>query len=410
MKLTSTQIKAARHTGGAPRRLADGRGLCLVVHASGTKTWKLRTRGADGKQRDITLGQYPEVGLADAREIANTHRLAKAKAKSQGEDYKPVVEPSPKPEDPVYVPTFRDVAIRYVRHRTDWVAGHRARFVNRMENDVFPAIGCMLLDEIDVADLLAIANGIAARQANDTAHRVVQMIAQVIDYGRITAGIRRDNPARGLKLAMPKRPPAKHREAITDDPAMFGAFLRDLDNWPGTSIAVELIKFDALVFQRPGEIRNMRWDHVDWKGARWTFTASKVGREHIVPLSTQAVAQLQSLHKITGRTDYVFSSTAGKPMSNVLPSQMLKKLRWRDRQSAHGLRATARTMLVERLGFDRKWVETQLSHVTKETHGHAYDRAQFLEGRTQMMQTWADYLDGLRADPANKGVTIGAAR
>jgi integrase len=348
--------------------------------------------------------------LADAREIAATHRLAKAKAKSRGEDYKPVVEPSPKPEAPFDVPNFRDLAVRYVLHRTDWVAGHRARFVHRMEKDVFPAIGSMPLDEIDVADVLTIANGIAARRANDTAHRVVQMIAQVIDYGRITAGIRRDNPARGLKLAMPKRPRAKHREAITDDPALFGAFLRDLDNRPGTSVAVELIKFGALVFQRPGEIRMMRWDQLDWKAARWTFTASKVGREHIVPLSTQAVAQLQSLHKITGRSEHVFATAAGKPMSNVLPSQMLKKLGWRDRQSAHGLRATARTMLVERLGFDRKWVETQLSHVTKETHGHAYDRAQFLEGRTQMMQAWADYLDDLRADPANKVVIMGATR
>jgi integrase len=163
----------------------------------------------------------------------------------------------------------------------------------------------------------------------------------------------------------------------------------------GRTFFKPLLKTCLFTFQRPGEVRAMRWADIDWGRRLWMPHITKTDVAHAVPLSDQMIVLLREMEQITGEQKFVFALSQ-KPISDVATNQMIKKLGWQGRVTAHGFRATARTVLAERLSFEPRHIELQLAHAVPETHGGAYNRALHLAERTAMMQAWADWLDQVR--------------
>jgi integrase len=240
---------------------------------------------------------------------------------------------------------------------------------------------------------------IEARGALDAAHRCLGYSSQIFRYAIATARSKR-NPAAHLRGALP---PTKggHFASITD-PEKVGELLRAIDGYEGALITRCALRLAPLTFVRPGELRTAEWEHVDIDAAEWRIPAERMKMREglIVPLSRQAVEVLEELQPATGRGLYLFPSvqSPGRPMSENTINGALRRLGYAsDEMTGHGFRAMARTILDEVLEFRVEWIEHQLAHEVKDPNGRAYNRTAFLEGRTKMMQAWADYLDELRS-------------
>ena len=264
------------------------------------------------------------------------------------------------------------------------------------DSDIFPYLGKRSLSAITAPELLEVLRRIEERGAVETAHRVKQVCGQLWRYaiatGRATHDITAD--LRGALLSTKSGQMA----AITD-PKQVGPLLRACDNYNGTLVVRCALRLAPLVFVRPGELRAAEWAHIDMKAAEWRYRASKTHTDHIVPLSTQAIAILREIYPLTGNGRYVFPSerTRSRPMSdNAILSAMRRMGIPKDEMTGHGLRAMACTILQEVLKWPEAVVEHQLAHKVKSPNGTAYNRTAFIEDRRQMMQQWSDYLDSLR--------------
>ncbi len=336
----------------------------------------------------VSLGQYPEVSLADAREISDEIR----KERKLGQDPVRQKEKTQREITAAEANTFTSLAKDFIALNEDrWVKGHTERFRHRMEKDVFPEIGNIPVAEIGPTDVLAVLRGIERRSAVNTAHRVKGMISQVMRYG-VALGYITIDPARDLTIALKSVPKPTHRPALMT-PEDIGTFLKKLRAWNGNTVAREALTVVIYTFQRPGEVRLMRWEDVDMEARIWRDGVSKVSVNHSVPLSRQVMQILEERRKLTGHREHVFSNPV-KPFSDVLYSQFIKKLGYSTNTvTAHGWRATARTVLDETLKYDPRFIEHQLSHAVQDANGRAYNRTLYLEERTEMMQTYADWID-----------------
>lgn len=382
--LTTKEIQGAKPK-TKPYRLSDGgrSGLVLDVRPSGEKFWRLRC-SIDGRETFITLGRFPDMGAAEAREESSTIR----RRIREGAD--------PRAQRGQGV-TFKDYAKRYLAERSArWVPGHKKRLEQRLERHVYSRIGNRPIAELRPAEILAMARKVAAAGAVDTSHRLVGLVGEVCRFA-LAEGACEFDPTRDLKGVLPVAKPS-HRPAITD-PKTLGRFMKDLrgaNQLPADQRA--LLLGIVHTFQRPGEVRMMAWASIE--AALWRFTASKTGLAHAVPLSTQMLGLLAERRAVVDEAlPYVFPGRGGAGcLSNPMPSHAIDAMGWdTDTVSAHGFRATARTMLAERLGADPRLIELQLGHAPPEVHGRAYNRALYINQRTDMMQRWSDYLDTLAA-------------
>ena len=384
-ELTTIACKKARCPEGKPFvRLPDGKGLFLRVKATGEKLWQLRVYTP--RETTYGLGEFPAVSLAEARTKADKYRKI---IKAGGN---PIAEKKPK--------TFRDVAEAWMkRQQHRWVAKTADKTKGWMVNDVFPRIGKLAPDAIEAADVLAILRRIEAAGHHDKAHRVKQAIQRVFAYA-IGVGAAKRNPAADINGRDTLTPVVvTHRAAITK-PSKFGELLRAVDGYQGDVATREALKLLALTFVRPGELRLMEWAEIDFDALEWRIPASrmKMKSEHVVPLSKQAVAILRYMQEITGDGRYVFPSirTRQRPLSNNTLNAALRRLGFsKDEHTAHGFRSSASSMLNEQ-GFPGDVVELQLAHKERNAVRAAYNRSERMQERREMMQQWADYLDGLR--------------
>ena len=391
MPLTKQKIETAKPR-DARYRLTDGGGLVLVVNPSGKKVWRFRYQ-REGKDANVTLGSFPLVTLLDARAKA----LELKRAQGQGSDPAIELQREAERKRTVAGETFGAVAEAYMkRERPHWAEGHYERFRNRMQRDVYPVIGKQPVAAVKPVDVTRAVRGIEARGAQDTAVRVVGMIGQVLRYA-VAKGMADRDVTADLKGGLDRPPPTKHMAAVIDRVDL-GRMLADVWDWPGDSYGKPLLQLAAYLFQRPGEIQAMRWSDVDLDNALWSYRVSKVGVDHAVPLPEQAVAVLRDLHKVTGRFEFVFYSHGAKSkhVSSQIATKLLDKVGWRDRQTVHGFRAVARTLIAEDLKVEPRLIEQQLSHGVAEAHGRAYNRTQYVDERRAMMQRYADHLDALR--------------
>lgn len=395
MPLTETAIKALK-----PRtkiyRVADSKGLCLEITPSGGKLWRYRYRH-DDKAKMLALGKYPEISLKEARERRDEAR----KQLAHGIDPSGARKEERAVEEARRATTVEAVAREWIE---TWRAGkaesHVRNVIARLENYVFPQIGAQPIAEVGAPEALRLLQRIQDMGFVENAHRVKSILSQVMRYAIVTGRAERD-PCQDLKGAL-QSPQTTHMAALTK-PADVAGLLKAIDSYQATSHASSVtcaaLKLAPLLFVRPSELIAMRWADIDLDKAEWAYTVGKTKTAHLVPLARQAVAILTTLQGLTVESGWVFPSCRhGRHISNATINKALQTLGYDTKTeiTAHGFRAMARTMLAERLGYPPEVIEHQLAHKVPDTLGTAYNRTKYLDQRREMMQAWADYLDGLR--------------
>lgn len=394
MSLTDTAIRAAKPSDKA-RKLFDGGGLFLFITPAGAKSWRLKYRFLN-KEKLLALGLYPQVSLKEARERAADAR----KMLESGKD--PSVER--KQSKVLMQNTFELVAMEWHEKQTPaWSQGYAGDILQRMHRNIFPIIGSRPVAAVSAPELLALLRKIEARGTIEVAHVVRTICSSVFRYAIITGRAERD-PAADLKGALSARVRKSH-PAITS-PDTVGILMSAIDNYPGTLVVRSALKLIALTFCRSGEIRKAEWKEFDLADSLWRIPAEKMkmSRDHLVPLSRQAMAILERLRQYSGNDQYVFPSynTEKKSMGRGTLRSAVRRLGFeKDEMCPHGFRSMASTLLNE-LNFNGDWIERQLAHVPREYIRGIYNRAEYLPERRKMMQAWADYLDELREKAKNE--------
>ena len=393
MPLTDTAIRNAK-PGAKPKKLTDGFGMYLEISPAGGRYWRIKFRVA-GKEKRLSLGVYPTVGLKAARSRRDDIRLLLANGDDPSDTRKADKVARTRPE----ASTFEAVAREWwAKTRPIWTPGHGRTVLRRLEQYIFPIIGARALADLCSADLLGMLQPLEARGVGETAHRVLHICGQVCRYAIATSRLAHD-PTPALRGALTPTKP-KHFAAVTD-PKELAALLRMLDGYQGTPVVASALRLAPLVFVRPGELRQAKWADIDLDTAEWRFLVTKTQTPHIVPLATQAIAILRSLHAVTGTGVFVFpgARSNGRPMSDNAVLAALRRMGIeKDVMSGHGFRAMARTTLDEVLHVPPHLLEHQLSHTVKDPLGRSYNRTAHLPERQRMMQEWADYLDTLRRE------------
>jgi len=400
MPLTDPEVRNAKPF-EKPYKLADGGGMYLEVMPNGSKYWRLKYRFA-GKEKRLALGVYSALGRPNSETVTLTEaRQRMADAKKQIRDgidpsHQRKVEKITKVQNAAN--TFEGVAHEWLEK---FGAKKSASTIEKnlfiLRRDVFPWLGVLPIAEIKPADLLAVLQRIESRGALETAHRAKQFAGQIFRYAIATQRAERDI-SQDLKGALPP-PNVKHHAAITD-PVKFGELIRAIDGFKGTLVVKCALKLAPLIFVRPGELRQTEWAWVDVDAATICYPASvmKMREDHVVPLSRQALEVLREIRPLTMRGKYVFPSirTSERPMSEAAINAALRRIGYgKEEMTGHGFRAAARTIMDEVLGFRVDIIEHQLAHAVKDPNGRAYNRTAHLPQRREMMQGWADYLDGL---------------
>ena len=392
MALTDTAVRNAKPRPN-PYKLSDGQGLSLVIRPNGGKWWRFRYYFG-GKEKMLSLGVYPEVGLKDARERRDEARKLVASDMDPSEARKAEkVQVSEEGE------TFELIAHEWhEKFKPSWTTSHADKIMRRFKRDIFPWLGSRPIREITAPELLAVIRRIESRGIVETAHKALQNCGGVFRYAVATGRAER-NPAADLGGALPPKN-TKHHPSIVD-PKGVAELLRAMEGYTGSFVTLCAMRLAPLVFVRPGELRKAEWAEVDLDKAEWRIPAAKMKmrEQHIVPLSKQAVAILQELQPLTGSGLYVFPGerSAARPMSENTVNAALRRLGYtKEQMTGHGFRSLATTLLNE-MGFNRDWIERQLAHGERNGVRAAYNFAEYLPERRKMMQAWGDYLDGLKS-------------
>ena len=387
--LTDIRIKAAKPK-EKPYKLYDAAGLYLIVSPSGGRWWRFNY-AQDGKQKTLSLGTYPLVGLKQAREKRDELRRRVANGEDPG-----VARKAAKREG---ADTLQALALEWhAKHKHAWTPVHTNRVIGDLRKDIFPWLGDRPMAEITPPELLATVRRIESRGALETARRVLSDCGRIFRYGVATGRAERDVAA-DLRGALP--PTKSVRYAAITEPKAIGALLRAVDGYEGQLATRCALQLAALTFVRPGELRAAEWAEFDLEAAEWRIPAHrmKMRQVHIVPLSRQATAILRELHPLTGAGRYVFPSlrTPNRPMSENTLNSSLRRLGYSKLEmTAHGFRSMASTVLNE-AGWHRDAIERQLAHAPRDKIRATYNYAEYLPERRKLMQWWADYLNGLRA-------------
>ncbi len=382
---TKPQVKSVR--------LSDGRGMYLEISPAGGKWWRFKYRFA-GKERRISLGVYPDVPLAAAREKREEARRQVAAGIDPGEQRKAakvaLVESTEN--------TFEAIAREWFGlFSTKWVKGHADKIIRRLELNVFPWLGARPIKAITAPELLAVLRRVESRGANETAHRALQVCGRVFRYAIATGRAERD-PSRDLSGAL--APIQERHFASITEPLAVGELLRAIDAYKGAFVTRCALRLAPLVFVRPGELRAAQWVEFDFDKSEWRIPASRMKArvQHIVPLSTQAVAILRELQPLTGRFPFAFPSVRSRyrAMSENVVTGALRRMGYTGQDmTGHGFRSMASTLLNEQ-GWNRDAIERQLAHGERDAVRAAYNYAEHLPERRRMMQAWADYLQKLK--------------
>lgn len=394
MPLKDLTIKSAKPREKA-YKLSDEKGLYLFIKPNGSKAWRLKYRFLS-KEKSLSFGLYPDVTLADAREARDNARKLLAK------DIDPGIAKQ------VSKRTARDAAENsfemiarewFTKFSTKWSPSHGERLLRRLEKDIFPWIGSRPISEITAPELLTTLRRMENRGAVETAHRAHQNCGQIFRYAIATGRAERD-PSADLKGAIP--PAKKRHHASIIKPSAVGELLRAIDGYQGHFVTKCALRLAPLVFVRPGELRHAEWKEINFANAEWRIPAEKMKMrvEHIVPLSTQAVAILRELKALTGSGEYVFPSirSGKRAMSENTVLSALRRLGYTsDEMTGHGFRSMASTLLNEQ-GWNPDAIERQLAHSERDSVRAAYNYAEYLPERKRMMQKWADYLESLNKD------------
>ncbi len=394
--LSDTKCRSATSDGKPIRKLADGRGMFLWVYADGRKSWRFRYQ-IGGKEKSLSLGSYPDVGLKAAR----AKREAARTLLDAGRDPSAERQADKRRQTLAFENSFQNVAEEWAKKRANtWVASHALDVKRRLEKNIYPALGLRPIAEIDAPELLAVVRKIESRGAHDLSHRVLSVCGQVFRYG-VATGRCKSDPSKDLRGALT---PHKKTKQAAVRPEELPALLRAIAGYDEigdkqTRLALQLL---AKTFVRTNELIGAEWAEFDLEGAMWTIPASrmKMKQEHLVPLSRQAIALFKEMKEIGGGSRFVFPGrNRDKPVSNNTMLFALYRLGYKGKMTGHGFRAVASTILNE-TGFRSDVIERQLAHGERDDVRAAYNRAEYLPERKKMMQQWSDYIDSVESTGA----------
>lgn len=389
--LTDVQVRNAK-TEKKQAKLFDGAGLFLLFTSTGSKGWRFKYR-FNGKEKSMSLGTYPEVSLSMARERRSDAR----KLVEKGVD--PVQERKDTKKQKGFVQnnTFEKLAEEWIALQGTLADSTKKMIRSRLKNDILPAIGKRPISTIKPSDVLEkVIRPMEERGAVVLSKRVKSVMSQVFCFAA-SKGLIEHDPTKVITSAMVKA--EKGNRAAVTDPKELAPLLRSIDGYDGSHVVKYALKLLPLVFVRPGDLRYMRWQDIDFKTAEWRFTPQKTKKEMIVPLATQSIEILKSLKTVTGRYELCFPSfrSALKPISDGTLNAAFRQMGYsKDVVSSHGFRATFRTIADEVLQQRYDLIEHQLGHVVRDPNGLAYNRTKHLPERHKLMQRWADYLDVLK--------------
>lgn len=389
MKLNARTVDASKPKDKA-YKLSDGGGLYLLVNTNGSRYWRLKYRVA-GKEKLLALGVYPDVSLADARAKRSEAKRTLAAGGDPGE----VKQSEKKAKILAVSNSFEALAVEWHEHkRPNWSQGYANDILEYLQKDVFPFIGKRAIAEIKAAEMLMVLRKMEQRGVLDKLKKTRQACRQIFTYAVIT-GRAEHNPVVDLAGAL-KAPKQKHFPHLLAD--QIGEFLRALSNYTGSRVTQNATRLLMLTGTRTIELRAAEWAEIDTEKGIWQIPAErmKMRRPHVVPLSSQAKALLEEVRQLTGRGRFVFPgrNDAGKTMSEASINQVIKRIGYDGKATGHGFRHTMSTILHEQ-GYNTAWIETQLAHVDKNSIRGTYNHAQYLDGRREMLQWYADYLDSL---------------
>lgn len=391
--MTDVQVRNAKPA-SKPRKLYDSKGLYLIVTPSGGRWWRFKYQ-FNNREKLISLGTYPELSLRQARDRRDEARRLLAEGRDPSIERQTTkaaaLEARRREAD-----SFEAVAREwFAKFSQAWVPEHTETVISRLEADVLPWLGPEPVAGITSTQVLQILRRVEARGAVSTAHRIKQIVSSVFRYSIATGRATRD-PAADLRGALgPER--QKHFGAVVK-PTDIAGLMRAIDSYSGSFIVRCAMRFSAYTFSRPGEIRKAEWSEFDLDAALWRIPAArmKMRREHLVPLSRQAIEVLKEIRPLTGAGRFMFPGrTSTRPLSENAITAAFRRMGYeKGEMTAHGFRTMASTMLNE-LQWPADVIEKQLAHAPRDEVRGAYNRAEYLKERTEMMTAWADYLDRL---------------
>jgi len=392
-RLSAQEVKNAK-PGEKAIKFSDGLGMYLEIAPTGAKYWRMKYRFA-GKEKRLALGVYPEVSLKEARRKRDDARKLLASGRDPGETRKAEKRARLLAAENSFEAVAREW---YGKQVHTWVKTHAKDVLRRLEVNIFPPLGYRPLAEIDAPELLATIRKIEARGAYDLAHRVLAVCGQVFRYGVATGRCSRDvtGDLRGALTPHKK----KHQAAVR--PEELPDLLRKIETYDkdtGDTLTRLALQLMAATFVRTSELIGAKWEEFDLDAAVWAIPPErmKMKTEHLVPLSRQALGILEEIKPIAGRSAFVFPGrNRDKPISNNTMLFALYRMGYKGKMTGHGFRAVASTIMNES-GFRPDVIERQLAHCERNEVRGAYNRAEYLPERRQLMQWWADYLDGVKA-------------
>lgn len=386
--LTDTKVRQAKSTEKS-YKIYDADGLYIEIAPTGAKKWRWKYRW-QGKEKRLGLGIYPDVSLKLARE----KRDALRKQLASGEDPS-LIRKKERIAKSEGSNTFQYMAEEwFLEYSNVWSASHQQTTRKRLDTYLLPEIGDKLMGDITPFIILDFLKRLEKRGLLETANRLLGICSMVFRRA-VALGKVQSNPCRDLKGALaPAR--AKHHAALTTKDGA-RSVMRSIEAYQGSASVRAAVRFTALTFVRQQELRFAKWDEILWEDAMWLIPAERMKgrREHIVPLSRQAIKILHDLLPLTGSKTYIFVGSKGTPISVNTVRCALRSMGFsNDEMTAHGFRSMASTLLNE-MGFRSDVIERQLAHVEGNTVRAAYNRAEYLTERREMMQKWADFLDSL---------------
>lgn len=369
--------------------LHDGDGLFLLVKTTGKKLWRFRyQRPVSGCRTNLSLGSYPALTLAAARQIRDRYLTTLAQGMDPQQQQKQASEQRQIELDSI----FSTVAANWFQIKSRSVTEDYAKDIWRsLDKDVFPAIGAITVQEIKARTIVEALEPIKARGALETVRRLVQRINEIMIYA-VNIGLIDANPASGVGMAFEK---PKKQNMPTLRPEELPKLMRSLI-MSNLSVPTRcLIEWQLLTLVRPSEASGARWEEIDLKNKFWTIPAErmKARREHVVPLSPQALQILEVMRPISAHREYVFPSRNDpkQPMNSQTANAALKRIGYGGKLVAHGLRSIASTALNE-AEFNSDAIEVSLAHTDKNEVRRAYNRSIYLDTRTVMMDWWGNFV------------------
>lgn len=389
MALNELMVKGARPRAKA-YKIADGKGLFLLVKQNGGKYWRFRY-DFGGKEKALAFGVYPEVGLKEARDKRDKARQKIREGVDPG-----VAKRLEKLSRFISLDdTFEPIGREWIEQRKEqWSGSHAQNIQHRLEADLFPKIGTRPIREITSMELLAVLRSIEARGAIDIAHRARSYCSQIFRYAIAVGKAERDIAA-DLRGALKTRNRKSHARLEEKELPEFFSRMHAYDGDDQTKTALNIL---IHTFVRTTELRGAKWSEIDFDKAVWEIPAErmKMREKHIVPLSSQVLGFFRAQQRVGHNREYVFPNR-NKPQYFISENTLLYaiyRIGYHGRATGHGFRATASTILNES-GFNRDVIERQLAHSERNSVRAAYNYAQYIPERKRMMQWWSDYLEKL---------------